>query len=247
MSLRILHCKLDDIDADAATQAIMRFARDGTGAQIVTLGTEMVVAAQHDLGFREIVNNAALSLCDTIGLLLVARLRGSALRARVTGVELIEHLCASAAREGMPVYLLGSSPGIADRAAAVLRARYADLVIAGTHHGYFSAEESSAVAQRIAQSGARLLFVGLGSPRQERWISGHLAQAGCGAAIGVGGSLDVISGNVARAPKLMRKFGLEWLYRLGREPHRWRRQLALPYFVWLVLVDALRGRTTCEQ
>lgn len=244
MSLRILQCKLDDIDADAATRKIMQFARDGAGAQVVTLGTEMVVAAQHDLEFRKIVNNAALSLCDTIGLLLVARSRGSALRARVTGVDLIEHLCASAAREGMPVFLLGSAPGVAERASKALQARYEDLLIVGTQNGYFAAEESNAIAQRIARSGARLLFVGLGSPRQERWIAEHLGETGAGAAIGIGGSLDVISGNVARAPKLMRKLGLEWLYRLGREPHRWRRQLALPYFVWLVLVDALHGKTT---
>ncbi|HET9392532.1 MAG TPA: WecB/TagA/CpsF family glycosyltransferase [Candidatus Rubrimentiphilum sp.] len=240
--MQILGCKLDPIDADEATDAILRFAREGTGAQIVTLGTEMVVYAQRDSRYREVINRSALSLCDTVGLLAVARARGAKLRERVTGVELIEHLCARAARENVPVYLLGGSPGIADGAAQVLRSRYPGLQIAGTHDGYFSDAESPAIAAAIRASGARLLFAGMGFPRQEFWLADHLTQTGCGAGIGVGGSLDVISGNVQRAPDRWRKAHAEWLYRLVTQPHRWRRQLALPYFVLLVAREDLRTR-----
>lgn len=239
--ISILGCKLDDIDADAATARILEFAQGEKCAQVVTLGTEMVVLAQRDATFRSIVNAAALSLCDTIGLLLVARMRGSNLRARVTGVELIEHLCAATGARSLGIYLLGGTPGIAAKAAETLQQRYPGVRITGTQHGYFKEDESQAIAVAIRASGAKLLFVGLGSPRQELWIKNHAAATGCGAAIGVGGSFDVISGTVQRAPAVWRRFGVEWLYRLVREPHRWRRQLALPYFVWLVALDTLRG------
>jgi N-acetylglucosaminyldiphosphoundecaprenol N-acetyl-beta-D-mannosaminyltransferase len=242
VSLNILGCRLDPIDADAATDAIMGFARDGRGAQVITLGTEMVVHAQRDARYRSVVNACALSLCDTVGLLAVARSRGAQLQRRVTGVELIEHLCERSAREGVSVFLFGGAPGVADEAARILRARYPGLQIAGTRNGFFSADESPAIAQQIRESGAQLLFAGLGFPKQEFWLADHLRETGCGAAIGVGGSFDVISGKVERAPASWRRFGLEWLYRLVKEPKRWRRQLALPHFVLLIAGESVRSR-----
>ena len=239
MSLDILGCRLDPIDADAATERILKYMRERTGAQVVTLGTEMVVYARRDASFRKIVNASALSLCDTIGLLIVARRRGASLEHRVTGVELIERLAQHAAREGHSVYLLGGAEGAAADAAAVLEARFPGLPIAGVRSGFFAPEESARIAGEIYASGATLLLVGLGSPRQEFWIAEFLAASGAGAAIGIGGSFDVIGGRAERAPILWRKLGIEWLYRLVKEPHRWRRQLALPYFVWLIALEAL--------
>jgi N-acetylglucosaminyldiphosphoundecaprenol N-acetyl-beta-D-mannosaminyltransferase len=242
--LQILGCRLDPIDSDDASARIVDLAANGRGAQIVTLGTEMVVQAQRDPRFRAIVNASALSLCDTIGLLAVARRRGAPLRRRVAGVELIERLCAMATAAGIPVYLLGGAQGVAADAAAILQARHPGLRVVGTRSGYFAPGEAAGVADAIAASGARLLFAGLGSPRQEYWLAEHLARSGCGAGIGVGGSFDVIAGRIARAPRAVRRLGLEWLYRLIKEPRRWRRQLALPYFVWLVALDELGvGRT----
>lgn len=241
-SVTILGCRLDALDAGAATDAVMRFAHEGAGAQIVTLGTEMVVHAQRDERYREVVNACALSLCDTVGLLAVARLRGADLHDRATGVELLEHLCARAANEGVSVFLFGGAPDVAQRAAAELQRRYPGLKIAGTRNGYFSPDESARIAQEIRASGAQLLFAGMGFPKQEYWLAEHLRETGCGAGIGVGGSFDVISGNVRRAPERWRKLGLEWLYRLVKEPHRWRRQLALPHFVLLVAGENVRSR-----
>ena len=240
MSLRILGCKLDALDADAATAAIVEFAKRGTGAQIVTLGTEMVVYARRDRAYRDVINACALSLCDTAGLLAVARSRGVPLRERVTGVELIEHLCARAGADGIGVYLLGGSPGVAEKAAAELALRYPGLAVRGTRDGYFSDRDSPDVAAAIAASGAQLLFAGLGFPKQEFWLARYLKQTGCGAGIGVGGSFDVISGKVERAPAAWQRAHLEWLYRLIREPHRWRRQLALPQFVLLAAGEQVR-------
>jgi N-acetylglucosaminyldiphosphoundecaprenol N-acetyl-beta-D-mannosaminyltransferase len=240
-SLQILGCRLDEVDADQATLNILDLARRATGAQVVTLGTEMVVYAQKDARFRNIVNSSALSLCDTVGVLTVARMRGAQLRERVAGVELLEHLCAGAAAAELPVYFLGGAPGVAADAAAILEVRFPGLQIAGVHDGYFACEETPAVVQEIAASGARMLFVGMGSPRQEFWLAEHLPETRCGAGIGVGGSFDVVSGRIARAPHVLRRFGLEWFYRLIKEPQRWRRQLALPHFAALVALDRLRS------
>ena len=235
--VEILGCKLDVLDANEAAARIMMFARDGAGAQVVTLGTEMVVHAQKDERFRDVVNASALSLCDTVGVLSVARRRGANLHERVTGVELVERLCAQAAREDLPVYFLGGAEGAAADAAAIMEARFPGLIVAGTRNGFFADGEIAGVVDEIRASGAKLLFVGLGSPRQELWLAEHLRETGAGAAVGVGGSFDVLGGRVVRAPRFMRRLGLEWLYRLVKEPHRWRRQLALPYFVWLVALD----------
>lgn len=238
--LQILGCRLDPLDSDAAVERILAFARNGGAAQVVTLGTEMVVYAQQDARFREIVNDAALSLCDTVGLLAVARRRGAELRDRVAGVELIERIAAAAAAQGLPVYLLGGAEGVAEEAAAALQARHPRLHVAGVRNGYFHDDQSAEIAAGIAAAGARILFVGMGFPRQEYWLSAHLRETGCGVGIGFGGSFDVIAGRIERAPRLVRRLGLEWLYRLGKEPRRWRRQLALPRFVWLVALDEFR-------
>lgn len=237
--MEILGCRLDAIDADEATAKILTLAREAHGAQVVTLGTEMVVHAQRDARFRATVNACALSLCDTVGLLTVARWRGASLRDRVAGVELIDRLCAGAASAGLPVYFLGGAPGVAADAAANLKKRFSALTIAGARDGFFAESESTAVAADVAASGARLLFAGLGSPRQEYWLDQHLRETGVGVGIGVGGSFDVIAGRVRRAPIAVRRLGLEWLYRLVTEPRRWKRQLALPQFVWLVALDGL--------
>ncbi|MDP9111669.1 MAG: WecB/TagA/CpsF family glycosyltransferase [Candidatus Eremiobacteraeota bacterium] len=238
-SLDILGCRLDPIDAREATSRILDLARAGRAAQIVTLGTEMVVYAQRDERFREIVNGCALSLCDTVGLLTVARRRGATLRERVTGVELIEHLCSAAAAAGLSIYLMGSAEGVAADAAGILETRYPGLRVAGARSGFFSAQEVPGIVEEIRTSQAQLLFTGLGSPRQEFWLAENLALTGCGVGVGVGGSFDVISGRVRRAPLVWRRLNLEWLYRLASEPKRWRRQLALPYFVWMIALDRL--------
>ncbi len=234
-SVSILGCRVDAIGGGEAVRRIVALAAGTAPALVVTLGTEMIVRAQRDARFRDALDASALSLCDTIGVQLAARLQGVRIPERVTGVDLIEPLCAAFACEGIAVYLLGAKGETAQRAGEMLALRHPGLRVAGARDGYFLPQDAPSVAAAIADSGARVCFVGLGSPRQELWITEHLKETGCAVGIGVGGSFDVLAGNVARAPQRWRRLNAEWLYRLVREPQRWRRQLALPYFMWLAL------------
>ena len=231
----ILGCRVDSVRNEEAVRRIAALAREPKASLVVTLGTEMIVRAQRDARFRDAINASALSLCDTVGVLFAARLGGTRIAERVAGIDLLEPLCAAFARDGISVYLLGARGDTAARAGAALAARHPGLRIAGARDGFFFQNEGAPVAAAIAASGAQVCFVGLGSPRQELWIAEHLKETGCAVGIGVGGSLDVLAGNVERAPERWRRLNAEWLYRLLREPQRWRRQLALPYFVWLAL------------
>ncbi|MDB5026436.1 MAG: WecG [Candidatus Eremiobacteraeota bacterium] len=239
----MLGCRVDAIGRDEAVSSIAQLANAGGAALVVTLGVEMVMAAQSNEQFRRTINGAAIVTCDTIGLLLASRQRGGPLRERVTGVELVDALAArSAARGDVRLYLLGGAGDTAARAAEALRRRYPGVSIAGTRDGYFRPEESDAVAVAIRASGANVLLAGLGSPKQELWLARYLSLTGCGAGIGIGGSLDVQAGNVERAPAFFQRAGLEWAYRLAKEPRRWRRQLALPRFAVAAVTEALTAR-----
>jgi N-acetylglucosaminyldiphosphoundecaprenol N-acetyl-beta-D-mannosaminyltransferase len=231
----ILGCRVDVIGCDEAVARIAELASGSAPSLVVTLGTEMAVYAQSDARFRDIVNGSALSLCDTVGIKYAARLHGADVRERVAGVDIIDPLCETFAARDISVFLLGAKGDTAERAAAVLRGRHPGLTIAGARDGYFTSEEEPEVSAVVARSGARVVFVGLGSPRQEIFLANRLKDMGCTVGIGVGGSFDVFAGNVERAPALWQRLNLEWLYRLVREPKRWRRQLALPRFVWLAL------------
>jgi N-acetylglucosaminyldiphosphoundecaprenol N-acetyl-beta-D-mannosaminyltransferase len=226
-----------------AAERIAGLAHGTTPALVVTLGVEMVMYAQRDARFRALTDRAALSLCDTIGILLASRLRGGPLRERVTGIDLIGPLAERSAQGGdLRFFLFGGAPGVAERAAGELRRRYPGVAIAGTRDGFFAPAQGATIAASIAASGANVLLVGLGSPKQEYWLDDFLTATRCGVGIGVGGSFDVLAGMVPRAPRAWRQAGLEWLCRLIREPSRWRRQLALPQFAFAATREAMAQR-----
>ena len=133
------------------------------------------------------------------------------------------------------VYFFGGAPGVAVAAAKRMKKVYPELKIIGGHHGYFDDEEEKKIIADIKRLSPSILLVGLGAPKQEKWISAHLQEVGVKVAIGIGGSFDVMAGNVKRAPKIFRKLGLEWFYRLATQPSRWRRMLRLPKFALTVL------------
>ncbi|MCA9868499.1 MAG: WecB/TagA/CpsF family glycosyltransferase [Anaerolineae bacterium] len=205
--------------------------------QIATVNPEFVMAAQSDAAFRHTLLTADLCLPDGVGLLYAARRLGRTLPERVPGSELVYRLAERAAERNWPLFLLGAAPGVAEEAAQRLSERYPDLRIAGTHAGSPAAEENDDIVQRINASGAAQLFVAYGAPNQDKWIErNRINLTTVRVALGVGGSLDFITGRAVRAPQWAQDAGLEWLYRLYKEPWRWRRMLALPRFGWRVLV-----------
>lgn len=209
--------------------------------QIATVNPEFVMAAQEDETFRQVLGGADLCLPDGIGLLYAARRYGRTLPERVPGSELVYQLAERAAARGWPLFLLGAAPGVAEEAAAVLVARYPGLHIAGTYAGSPDPAENEAIVRRVNDSGATLLYVAYGAPKQDKWIArNRTALPTVRLAIGVGGSLDFITGRAVRAPRWMQRAGLEWLHRLIQEPWRWRRMLALPRFAIKVLFSVRR-------
>lgn len=212
---------------------------DTTPQMIVTPDALAALRSRRDKRYAKIISDAGLVLPDGTGLVWALRFLGSPLRERIPGVEFADHLCRIAAAHGWPVFFFGGKPGIADRAAQKMQSKYSALKVAGTRSGYFKAEQSDEIAQEISASGARIVFVALGVPKQEYWIADHMQTMKGTVAIGVGGTLDVMSGALKRAPLSWRRLRLEWLYRVIQEPSRWRRVIKLPVFVMLVLMKKL--------
>ncbi|HEY7994355.1 MAG: WecB/TagA/CpsF family glycosyltransferase [Candidatus Eremiobacterales bacterium] len=229
----VLGCGVDPVDMDDAIERIESFISDLRTAHVVTFGAEMAVRASRDPSYRAAINGAELVVADTVGVVWAMRRAGSTMRDRVAGIELVERLC-DVAR--VPVFFLGGAEGVATEAAAALKQRHSSLIVAGVHHGYFDEAAAPGVAEQIRASGARLVLVALGVPRQEFWIRDSLRGVGPATCIGVGGAFDVWSGRAPRAPESWRRAGFEWLYRLAREPSRIGRQLALPEFALRVLL-----------
>ncbi|HET8911934.1 MAG TPA: WecB/TagA/CpsF family glycosyltransferase [Ktedonobacteraceae bacterium] len=207
--------------------------------QVVTVNPEFVMAAQKHTEFRQAINTATLSLPDGAGVVWATRYKKQPAPERVTGTDLLPPLAERCAAKGYRLYLLGAASGIAEAAADKLRQNYPNLQIAGTYAGSPAPAEENEIIERISAARADMLCVAYGAPAQELWIYRNLHRLPTAVAIGVGGAFDFISGHQRRAPKFFQKSGLEWLYRLYREPWRWRRMLALPLFAVKV---ALKGR-----
>ncbi len=210
---------------DVGLEGALRWACERIAARqpgyVVTLNGSLLVQAARDPALRALVNGAALVTADGIGVILAARILGVPLSERLAGIDLALALCAGAAAAGHRVFLLGGAPGVAEDAAAELRRRHPTLQIVGTRHGFFDPQEEETVLAQIRQARPELLMVALGAPRQERWMQLWSAALGVPVSIGVGGSFDVLAGRVPRAPRWMQRVGLEWLYRVLREPRRW--------------------------
>jgi N-acetylglucosaminyldiphosphoundecaprenol N-acetyl-beta-D-mannosaminyltransferase len=235
--LAILDVPVDALGGIADTvAAIETMVESGSGcATVFAVNPEKVMAARRIPALAAALARASLLIPDGIGVVLAARCAGYRGIRRIPGIELMEALCARAAERGWPVFLLGARPEVNEAAARTLAARYPALGIAGRRDGFFADADDAAVVAAINASGARLLFVGLGSPKQELWLERHRAALQVRVCQGVGGSFDVLAGHMKRAPKLFRRLNLEWLYRLARDPRRISRQADVPRFLWALL------------
>lgn len=236
--LEILGVGIDKVNSQQALEKIGAFIASGQPHQIVTANAEIIYQASKNEKMRHVINNAQMVTADGSGVVWASHQLGEPLKQRVTGIDLVNSICEQSAKDKWKIYILGSAPGVAAAAAVNIRNKFPGCNIVGTHHGYFNAKEEKQILAELEQLKPDVLFVALGAPKQEYWIADHLAELGIPVGMGIGGSMDVLSGNVKRAPKWMQKMSLEWLYRLLIQPTRFKRVLALPKFMLAVKKQA---------
>jgi N-acetylglucosaminyldiphosphoundecaprenol N-acetyl-beta-D-mannosaminyltransferase len=237
--VRILGLPVDRITYPQWMDLIDTWVKNDTGAHhVCTTNPEFMMIAQRDFNFKVILQRADLCIADGVGLLWAARVLGKPLPERVTGSDGTGIIAQHAAQRGWKLFLLGAAPGIAERAAEIMRGYLPGLQIVGTYAGSPKPEDEADLVARVNASGADILLVAYGAPQQDKWIARNLPRLQVKMAMGIGGALDFIAGIVPRAPEWMRRYGLEWLYRLMKQPWRIIRMTRLPRFVIAVL---LRG------
>jgi N-acetylglucosaminyldiphosphoundecaprenol N-acetyl-beta-D-mannosaminyltransferase len=241
---RIAGIRVDNLSEDEAVAAIEGLLADGRPHFMAVVNAAKIVAASRDEKLRRVLAEADLVTADGMSVVWASHALGHPLKQRVTGIDLFERLVGHAARRGLSVYFLGARDEAVRGLVERFTCRHPGLRLAGYRNGYFQPSESSAIAETIRRSEADLLFVAMGSPAQEYWISSNLERTGARFALGVGGSFDHLSGLARRAPEWMRRIGFEWLYRFLREPRRlWRRYLiGKTAFVWLIVKQMWDGR-----
>ena len=240
--VKILNIGVDCVNLDEAMERIGGFIQEKSPHHIVTANPEIIYASNYNPELMTIVNHAALITADGAGVVWAAGQLGRPLKERVTGIDLVYRICEKAPEQGWKIFILGSAPGVADTAAENIRNAYPGIQIVGTQHGYFKPEEEPGIVETIKTAAPDVLFVALGAPKQEMWISRYKETLQVPAMLGIGGSMDVLSGNVKRAPEIWQKMNLEWLYRLLSQPSRWRRMLNLPKFAVAVLKQKMLRR-----
>ncbi len=229
MRIHVLGVGFDNLTMDEAVEQGISLLQSPGAHYAVTPNPEIVEICRENLAARQAVNRADLVLPDGIGIIKGARMLGTPLKSRVPGIEFAAQLMEQMARQGLSLYLLGAKPGVAEAAGKKLAEKYPGLKISGTHDGYF--QEDAPVIQAIRKSGADCVFVCLGAPKQELWMAKHGEATGAHLLCGLGGSLDIFAGVTERAPKFWSDHGLEWLYRLCKDPRRIGRMMKLPLFL----------------
>lgn len=224
--VRILNGAFDPWTLQETVDRVAAFIESGQRGHVATVNVAILMMMRSDPRLQRFADSASFVLADGQPLIWASRLLSRPLPERVTGVDLVDALCARAARDGFGVYFLGARRDVVEAVAARMTGEHAGLRISGIADGYFSSAEEPERARAVAESGARLLFVGMGVPRQEHFLEDRWSELGVNVAIGVGGSFDVIAGLRRRAPRFVQRIGMEWMFRLVQEPRRlWRRYL----------------------
>ena len=245
--LNILDAPVGVLSFNQALERALEYALDHERTKyVVAINPEKVMAARKDSVVAEFLRRADLRVADGIGVVAAARILYGAKLERVPGVELMEAICRESGRRGVKIFLYGAKEEVNAEAAEKLKERYPDIVIAGRQNGYLPEDQFDELVARVNASGADALFLALGSPRQEKWMIRYGEALNVGLCMGVGGSLDAITGKVKRAPLAWRRLNLEWFYRLLHQPSRIGRQLNIFVFgfkvVLLKLADVLHIR-----
>lgn len=233
--VNIAGINIDDITMEQAVERIYEFISSDENHSIYTPNAEIMMDGITNKNLNRVLNTADMLVADGAGVVLASKLLGREVTEKVSGVDLAKNLLASSSKKPIKFFLFGGSPGIAERAHANIICDYPAAQVVGTRNGYFTAEDEEKIVDEINKSGAEVLFVCLGAPKQELWIDTHKDMLKVKACLGVGGTLDILAGNVKLAPDFFRNNGLEWLYRLYKEPRRFKRMLRLPKFILYVL------------
>ena len=229
----VLNVDFHNITMDEAVSMAYKSISEHKGAYIVTPNPEIVMEAQVNPALAQALHDAYLTLPDGIGIIHGARILGTPMKEKIPGIDFASKLMEQLSYEKRSVYLFGAKPGVADLAAEHLKEQYPGLVIAGTANGYF--DDDKTIIDDINRTKPDLLLVCLGVPKQEIWMHKNMGKLDVGLMAGLGGSLDVFAGVVHRAPAAWQKLGLEWLYRLIKQPSRFKRMLKLPVFLICVI------------
>ena len=245
MKLDVMGLHIDNVTMDEALTRADAFLSGDKTVCVVTPNAEIAYEALHDASLRKLLNSADLMLPDGAGVVLASKLLKTPLKEKVAGVDFAAGLLRLLAKNQQSVFLLGAKPGVAETAAEKMVQMTPGLRIAGLHDGYFT-DEAPIIAQ-INESGADVLFVCLGSPKQELFMQRYRQELGVKIMIGLGGSLDAFAGTVKRAPQWMIRMNLEWLYRLIKEPKRFGRMLRLPKYLFAVMKTRISGRKSWEN
>ncbi len=241
--IRLMGIPVDNLTMDEAITEIMRCARSATQTQLCFVNADCVNIAYRDADYRELLTHAGFVLADGIGVKLAGRILNCNIRQNVNGTDLFPLLCGVMEKEGVGLFLLGGKPGVPDDVAKWIARSYPNLRVRGLRHGYFTEAETEAVTRQIRDSGAEILLVAFGVPKQEKWIREHLPATGVKIAMGVGGLFDFYSGRIERAPAWVREIGMEWFFRFVQEPRRMWRRYFVGNFVFLCRVLGRRFLT----
>lgn len=234
-SVKIFGIRVDKVTLKEATVLVEEFLAGNGLSTIYTPNTEIVMEAKDNEKLKALINKGSLVIPDGIGLIHATKIKKKPLPERVTGFDLSMNMIELANKHKLRLYLLGGKPGVSEKAAKNIVKKYPNIDIAGYHHGYFKKKEEKEIVKKINESSPHIIFVGLGFPKQELWIDSYKNQLSAKVAIGNGGTIDILAGKVKRAPKFYQNLGLEWLYRLIKEPQRIKRQLVIPKFMLKVL------------
>jgi len=225
-AIEILNARFAPITLEETVDLVSRRIQAGERGYLCTVNVAILMMMRQDPRLQRFVEAAATVVADGQPLIWGSRLLGRPLPERVAGVELVERLCERAAREGFGVYLLGGRKDVVEKVAERFKTKFPALRLSGVDDGYFKDDQARERADAVARSGAKILIAAMGVPRQEWFIEEHWERLGVPFAIGVGGSFDVLAGLRTRAPQLIQRIGLEWLFRLAQEPGRlWKRYL----------------------
>lgn len=235
--VKILGVKIHKVNMEQAFSSFIYLLNGNICSMIFTPNTEMVMNAGNDKEFRDVLNSGDLIVPDGIGLIYASNHHNLGLESRVPGIELMEKMLKFSNTTKKSVFLLGGAPGVAEKAAEKINETFPNIVVKGWQDGYFKPEEEFKVIDKINEKRPDILFVALGTPKQEIWMNKHRKILNAKVAMGVGGALDVWSGNAKRAPKFFRNLGLEWLYRLIREPKRIFRMMTIPKFMIKIYLE----------